>query len=110
MENLEAWVKYFRRQSEIFGLMISKDIEFCANQTLYANHSTISFERDRCTVNISEAASVNFSGKKDEFYISFKNHLLPKNCIGANMEQYECKRNFRTYKFTQMNNKFTIIF
>jgi len=110
MENLDAWVKYFRRQSEIFGLMISKDIAFCANQTLYANHSSISLERDRCIIDTSETDSLIYSGKRDEFYVSFKNHLLPKECIGADMTQYECKRNFRTYKFTNHQSTVQVLF
>jgi len=110
MDYFKDWVKYFKRQSEIFGLMISRDIGFSANQLMYVSHAKLSFEEGKCIVDVSKVSKTDYPEKKNEFYISFKNGFLPLKCEGAKMEQYECKKNFRTYKFTHSDDIIKIEF
>ncbi|MBE6645483.1 MAG: hypothetical protein E7612_08955 [Ruminococcaceae bacterium] len=103
LARLGDWIEYFQRQAEVFGIMLSRDIRFTGNQSIYRNNSKISYEDGRCIVDISDALALDFDDLGKEFYISFKNDSLPKSCEGGKMELYESKNNFKTYKITYEN-------
>ena len=52
----------------------------------------------------------NARALKPEFYISFKNDLVPDRCIGGEIELYEEKKEFKTYRISRGKNKKIEIF
>ena len=98
LERLGQWINYFRRQAEVFGLMISRDIAFTGRQCIYRKNSTIAFTDNECIVDTSAADKLGFDDLGDTFYISFANENLPKSCTGGEMKLYESKNNFKTYE------------
>ena len=112
MEYLPAWIQYFRRQSEIFGLLLSKDIAFAANQLAYACHAVLTFTEEngikKCLVDVSVPKRLQRPHKKQEFYISFQNRLLPKECKDASLELYETHQQFKTYRIRHEQDRLEI--
>jgi len=100
MECLEPWVKYFKKQSEIFGVMLSKDIVFCTNQHLYRKFSDITFDEKKIIINTEKVFSESKLPIIKEFYISLKNDIEPSECIDGKIELYETHENFKNYKIT----------
>lgn len=110
MEYLPDWIAYFKRQAEIFGLMLSKDISFAANQLLYVQHAKLLFEENKCIIDLHDVVNHEFSERTNEFYISFRNGCMPKECLGGKMEIYEMHTGFRTYKISHDENTVQILF
>ena len=110
LDRLGDWIKYFKRQSEIFGLMLSRDIRFTGNQSIYRHMAKLECTDSECTVDLTEALALDFDDLDKVFYISFKLDSLPKSCEGAVMELYEEKGKFNTYKvtFTEKTVKFKL--
>ena len=100
LARLGDWIEYFNRQAEVFGIMLSRDIRFTGNQSIYRKNSTVTYEEGKCIVDVSAARSLGFDDLGDVFYISFKNDSLPKTLQGGKMELYESKNNFKTYQIT----------
>ena len=110
LERLDAWVDFFRRQSEVFGAILSKDIAFAANQLYYKVFAKLSAEGNECVIDLSETqAQKNVKGN-DVFYISFKNGLVPSSCEGGTIELYEKHTDFVNYKVTHHTDKVIISF
>ena len=110
LERLDAWVDFFRRQSEVFGAILSKDIAFAANQLYYKVFAKLSAEGNKCVIDLSETqAQKNVKGN-DVFYISFKNGLVPSSCEGGTIELYEKHTDFVNYKVTHHTDKVIISF
>lgn len=111
LEYLPKWVNYFNKQAEVFGTMIARDIEFAASQAVYNKHTKITygFQND-IKIFLNEVDAQNALALKDEFYISFKNDLVPDRCIGGEIELYEEKKEFKTYRISRGKNKKIEIF
>jgi hypothetical protein len=93
-----AWIEYFKKHAEIFGVMLSKDIAFAASQVLYNRYAKLDADDCECTIDLSEVDNKNAIGLKNEFYISFKNDVMPKECFGGNISLYDTRKEFKTYK------------
>lgn len=109
-EYLDGWVAYFKRQAEIFGLMLSKDIAFAANQLIYVQHAKLTQRDDGFTVDLSDVLKQDMPYRRNEFYVSLKNGVLPKKCVGGNIEAYEKHGDFINYKITHTADTVEIIF
>ena len=59
-------------------------------------------------VGMSKLLKLDFDGLKKEFYISLKKGVTPKSCVGGEIELYEEKRDFNTYKIIYTSEKITI--
>jgi len=111
MENLSKWVSYFMKQSEEFGCMISRDVDFAGSQAAYMLYAKMDFAENKCIIDLTDVDKQNVVVLKDEFYVSIKNDLVPKSCIGGTINEYESKKEFRTYKIVRNNStKIEIIF
>ncbi|MBQ6702497.1 MAG: hypothetical protein IJN17_06045 [Clostridia bacterium] len=100
-ECLEPWVKWFKKQAEIFGVMLSKDIAFCSNQHIYRTRSKLTFDKNILTIDVSEAVKFCKMKLEDEFYITIKNNLKPTALKGCKIELYETHNDFNNYKITR---------
>lgn len=111
MEYVPKWIAYLKRQSEVFGTMLSRDVEFAGSQAVYSRFSKLDFADNKCIVDLSEVDALNAEVLKNEFYISFKNGTAPTKCIGGTIEEYETKKEFKTYKIVRDNcDKVEILF
>ena len=108
LKYLSNWVDYFNRQSEIFGLMISRDFGFYFNQQMYYQFAKIDAVENGFEVDFSEMPDLPDDIIKNEFYISLANDIEPKNCIGGNIELYESKNKFKTYRVYGFGEKLEI--
>lgn len=95
---VEHWVNYFKRQSEIFGVMLAKDIAFTSSQHVYRRFSKITYGEKSIEIDISEALGKPTDCLSGEFYVSLKNDLKPTACKGGSIELYETHKTFKTYK------------
>ena len=104
-ERIPAWIDYFKRQAEIFGFMLSRNTEFCANQAFFARSSKIREKNGCIVIDVSSVKKSAPSWIGDTFYVSFKKERLPSSCDGGKIELYEEHAEFNTYKITLENNK-----
>lgn len=102
------WIDYLKKQSEIFGLMISKDIAFSGNQYIYKELSTIAFGEKQVNIDVSPVFEQKSLIPDGEFYISLKNDVKPIKSDGCTFEMHEKHNDFVTYKITHNQKQMTI--
>lgn len=108
LDYLGGWVDYFNRQSEIFGLMISRDFDFYFNQQMYYQFAKIDATESGFELDFSEMPALPDDVLKNELYISLDNGVEPRECVGGKIELYETKKKFKTYKITDFKEKIEI--
>jgi len=99
--NLDKWVSYVKRQAEVFGVMISRDIGFAHKQLLYRNNCTISEENGKIKIDFSKANKIAPAGFDAPIYISVKNDTAPFECVGGIMTEYEVHETFKIYQIVR---------
>ena len=104
LERLGQWVNWFHRQAENFGLMLSRDIAFTGRQCIYRKNSTVTVRENECVIDVSAARALDFDDLGNVLYVSFQNDSLPRSCTGGEMELYEEKKGFKTYRVTAHEN------
>jgi len=109
LERVENWKKFFERQSEIFGLMVSKDIAFAGNQCIYRNYSKVDVEKNIIKIDVTKASTISPKHTFGEFYVSLKNNLVPKSVNGGSIEIYETHKEFKTYKVKHTSDIVSIV-
>lgn len=97
-ERVDDWAKYFKRQAEIFGVMISKDIAFAGNQCVYRAYGKVTESEGKITFDLSDVLARSGKYASGEFYVSLRHGLDPKSAEGGTYELYEKHENFNTYK------------
>jgi hypothetical protein len=88
--------------------MISRDFEFSAIQQYHYRLASIEYADNSYVIDLSRLLKQNYDGLKNEFYVSLKKGIMPKSCVGGEIELYEEKRDFNTYKITYSDEKITI--
>lgn len=101
LEYVPLWVDFFRRQTEMFGTMLSKNDIMGASQGIYANFAKTEVSEGKYIIDFSEVDKKKALCLQNEFYISIKNDLTPEKIEGGVLELYESKKEFRTYKITR---------
>lgn len=110
LDVVSMWVQYFKKQSEIFGLMISKDIAFAGNQRIYRELSETKFENNTLSIDVSKVYEQPSIVPFGEFYLSIMNEKTPKSSVGCEFEVYEKHNNFITYKIKHTSKILNITF
>lgn len=110
MENLDRWIKYFKRQGEIFGNMLSRDVGFASSQAVYARYAKLQIEGKKYTVDLKEVDDTEALSLLDHFFISVKGEIDPSSCIGGDIRVYEKKKWHTNYEITRQNGSKTISF
>ena len=105
LDSVDAWARYFKRQAEIFGVMISKDIAFCSSQAVYRKKSVLDFKKDSVVLDLSAVDGADALGLSDTFYISIENSLKPKSAKGAALSVHETHGAFTTYELKRTGEK-----
>ena len=98
MERLPLWIKFFKRESETFGTMISRDICFSATQQFYRLFAKEDIQDGVYRVDLSEVLKRKTAPCPDEFFVSFRKGTKPSAISGAQISLYEEHENFNTYK------------
>ena len=111
MENVPKWINFLKRQSEVFGTMLSRDVFFAGSQAIYKKYAKMEFADGKCIIDFTDVDKSGAEVLKNEFYISFKNNIIPSECTGGKIELYEEKKEFKTYKITRAEKgKITILY
>ena len=109
LDTLDAWTRHFKRQAEIFGLMLSRDIAFAASQAVYRKKSVLDFQKDGLVIDLSAVDAAGALGLSDTFYISLDKTLSPKAASGARISLYEQHEGFNTYELARNGEKYVKI-
>ena len=104
LEYIDKWANYFKRQSEVFGLMTSKSLPFAANQSIFRKYSKIEIHKNIIKIDISDAVVFSPKHTFGEFYVSLKNNLVPKEVKGGSIEVYTTHKDFKTYRIKHTEN------
>lgn len=110
MDNLNDWVKYFRRQGTIFGNMLSRDVAFASSQAVYSRFGKVTENGKKVTVDLTEVDSKGSLALRDEFYISTNSPVKAGSCVGGRMSVYEKQPWHTTYKIERENKAQIITF
>ena len=110
MDNLSSWIKYFRRQDEIFGNMLSRDVGFASNQAVYARFAKLSVEGNKYTIDLSDVDAQGALSLLDHFYVSTKAPIKQGSCVGGSFSIYDKKTWHTNYKIERINNAKIITF
>ena len=108
LDTVDAWVNYYRRQSEVFGLMISRDMSHAAHQGQYERYTKMTFREKEIILDFEDVDNCGAIDLSNEMYISLANRLTPVSAEGAHISLYETKATFRTYKL-ERNGKLAVI-
>ena len=98
LDNLGAWVRYFRRQSERFGLMLSRGTEFAHFQQLYANLAKVEEKDGAIVIDLTEADAAFPFGERPPIYVSIKKDAGAVEITGGEATVYEEKKEFINYE------------
>lgn len=98
LERVDAWKQFFARQAEMFGMMLSRDLEFACYQMLFKRNSVITEENGNVRIDLSKADAQLPEAKNHPLYIAVKNQQNQPKCIGGIISEYEVHRDFKIYK------------
>ena len=99
LDYVDAWASYFISRGNVYGYMLSKDIAFCASQSLYREFADLSFEGNKCVIDTSKMKDIPTDEIKNEFYISVLDELGEiRNIIGGKAEIYEVRDGHKIYR------------
>ena len=101
-ESVALWIEFYKRESEKFGTMMSRDIAFATAQGFYHFFAKVETAEGGYKIDLSEATKL--TGKRPPLYISLKNGIEPKGAIGASVSLYETKKAFKTYEIIPSND------
>ncbi|MBO7303825.1 MAG: hypothetical protein J6V09_01190 [Clostridia bacterium] len=108
VEGVEPWARFYKRQSEIFGSALARDLPEAVNQLIHRAHSTVEKNADGYKIDLSGVSATNFSALTPEFLVSFTKDEVPVACDGGSIDLYEEKKDFRTYKISYNTPVITI--
>ena len=110
MQRLDDWIAYFKRQSEVFGIMIAKDIAFSVNQQFYHMYAKLNETENGCEIDLGEVARRRIEPHENVFYVSLKKGVCPTECDGGKIEKYDEHAEFVTYRVCYDKEKITLTF
>ncbi len=100
-ERIPAWADYFRREAELWGVMMGRDVPFADSQTVYSKFAEIREENGQTVIDLAKVDALGALGLQNEFYVSVRNGQEPAAVSGGTLALYETKREFRTYQITR---------
>ena len=98
LEYLDSWVRFFDRQSRVFGHILSKDVEFAHHQLIYHHHSRVIPTENGVIIDLSKADAILPNGIRPPVYVSISQKAGKPICKNANMTLYEEKINPMKFK------------
>lgn len=104
LERVSNWKAYFDRQFEVFGQLHSTDIAFAQHQQLYKYWTEISEDGSGVKFDFSAIDAKAPAVTKSVFYVSVRNGADVPKCDGGDIDVYEKKQNFITYRIDRGNS------
>ncbi|MBQ3083838.1 MAG: hypothetical protein IJC46_00095 [Clostridia bacterium] len=87
-ETLKKWVPYVQKCAEIFGIVISRDIGFCATQELCRKYSKIAEDDDSVAIDLRDVPQA--IGRSESFCVSVRKPIkMFENCIVLETQQHD---------------------
>ncbi len=108
LERLDAWKRFFERQAEVFGIILSRDIEFAEYQQLYKYYSNITEQDGMIIIDLSDADKQKPAGPCQPLYISVRNGITPVVSEGGTLSLYETMQNFSNYRIDRAGARIVI--
>lgn len=100
LEVIDKAVKFFEKCSQNFGTVISKDIKFCATQSLFCRYAKIDEKDGVTTIDITNVP--RYENMNKVFYVSSRFPILEAE--GGKITEYDRKKNFITYEIDPEEN------
>lgn len=100
-EYVDAWIKYFRDVTRMFGRMLARDNADSASQSLYSRFAKVEKCDGGYIIDLSEVDALCAVGRRNEFFVSFKDAVAPKTISGGEISLYETHEGYKTYKITR---------
>ncbi len=92
-EIVDNWVRYFKRCAEVYGLVLSKGMPFCATQSLYKDYAKVTESGGVTTIDLSAVPEA--AGRLDRFWVSARTPIFKAEGCEVNlMETHEGFRNY----------------
>ena len=110
IENIDGWVDFLDRQSEVFGSVNAENLPSAVNQLFYYDYAQTFWTGNTLAINLSDVLHQALDCHTKEFLISVRKDLTPKNCEGGNISLYEEKREFTTFKVSHDDETVQITF
>ena len=98
-----------RRQAEIFGLMLSKDIAFAGSQGAYHRYATMEETKEGLAIDLTAVDAASAIGLSDTFYISLEKGIAPKITRGGTLSLYEEHGDFNNYEIKRNGEKTVLL-
>lgn len=108
LECVKPWGRFMRRQAEIFGLMLSKDIAFAASQGVYRRYAALENTKDGIAIDLTAVDNADAIELSDTFYISIEKGISPKITKGGTLSLYEEHKDFNNYEIKR-NGESTVL-
>ncbi len=90
-EYLDGWVRFFQRQTRVFGHILSKDVEFAHFQQLYHFYSKIEETENGVLIDLSAVDAILPDGIRPPLYVSIQTKAGKPICKNGVMTVYEEK-------------------
>ena len=107
-EYVPKWINYFKRQAEVFGFMLARDIADSSSQAMYNRFAELCETENSFTVDLSEVDRQGALAVCNEFYVSIRDGREPISCTGGEISLYESKGSFKTYKIKRTSDKIKV--
>ena len=108
-ECVKPWGRFMRRQAEIFGLMLSKDIAFAGSQGAYHRYATMEETKEGLAIDLTAVDAASAIGLSDTFYISLEKGIAPKITKGGTLSLYEEHKDFNNYEIKRNGEKTVLL-
>ena len=108
LECVKPWGRFMKRQAEIFGLMLSKDIAFAASQGVYRRYAAFENTKDGIAIDLTAVDNAGAIELSDTFYISIEKGISPKIAKGGTLSLYEEHKDFNNYEIKR-NGESTVL-
>ncbi len=100
-ERVEKWVKYFRRITSPFGMMLARDVNEAASQTFYSKYAAVDTVNGGYRVAFDAVDGLDTELIAKDFYVSLKGGEQLKKCVGGSFAVYDVRPDHTVYKVTR---------
>lgn len=107
MENVAGWGRWFRRQAQNFGGVLTEDIAQCHYQGLYEKVAQITYEDDTITIDVSKFDEL-LPDVCADLFINVKNGAVP-TCVGGQISIYRQQDEFANFRIRRQKGVSKII-
>ena len=109
LERVPAWADYFRRQAEVWGIMLGRNVAFSDSQGVYSQYAELTETEDQVVIDLEKVDAAGAIALHNDFCVSVRNGVEPVVIEGGTPELFETKKEFRTYRITRTGGSRVVI-